>query len=105
MSSKKMVTPEKQRKMKRLLVKLSIIWKVLFKFEHFVVVNLDRKNLENLLREKDVAIQVSYLGLKPYLYFKIFETVLSTKSDIDMALDKAQFEAEAISISENKKKK
>lgn len=90
--------------MHKLKTKIKIIWNILFRYEHFVLLHVDRKNLENLIQDKDVDVQMMYVGLRPYLFFKLIKETGAMKSDIDMVLDKAQFEADAILHSQNNKK-
>ena len=82
--------------MNKIFVKIEIIWKIITnQYKHFVFLRLNEKDLVNLFSDKDFEVEVMYLGLKPYLVQKIIKECAAAKDDIDMMLDKAQFEAEA----------
>lgn len=86
----------KKNTMKKLLVKLEVIWKIITnQYKHFVVLNLSEEDLVNLFSDKDFEVEVMYHGLKPYVVQRMINQCSTVKDDIDMMLDKAQFEAEA----------
>ena len=88
------------------LHKLIVMWKILTnKYQHIILISLDKKNLENLLLDKDVAIDTYLIRLRPYIFHKIIREIADSRSDIDLALDKAEFEAESLLYTQNNKKK
>ena len=82
--------------MKKFIIKIKMIWAILTEFNHLVILNVNEKSLIELLEDKDeFDVDIMYAGLQPYVMYKMIKRISETKSDIDMALDKAQFEAEA----------
>jgi hypothetical protein len=49
----------------------------------------------NLFSDEDFDVEVMYYGLQPYVVQRMINQCSTVKDDIDMMLDKAQFEAEA----------
>jgi hypothetical protein len=89
--------------LKIIILRLKICWNVLFgKYKHYLLINIDKPNLIKLLEDEPFQIDGFHCGLQPYTYFKIIKSLAATKDDIDMVLDKAQFEADAIVHSKNK---
>lgn len=83
--------------MKKLKSKLIIIWRILFgQYNHFVILNISNKDLINLFERKDCAIDMEYIGLRSYPAHKLVHIVSSFKDDIDMELDRTQFEMEGL---------
>lgn len=82
--------------MTKLAVKLIVIWKIISnQYKHFVVLNLYEEDLVNLFSDEDFEVEAIYHGLQPYVVQRIINQCSTVKDDIDMMLDKAQFEAEA----------
>lgn len=89
--------------MSKLIIKLEIIWKIITnQYKHFVVLNLQSKELVNMFSDKDFDIDVMYCGVRPYVIHKIIKEYAKVKDDIDMMLDKIQFEEEALLNKQNK---
>lgn len=82
--------------MKKLLIKLGIIWKIITnQYEHFAVLNLTQEQLINLFSDEDFEVDIMYYGLQPYVVHRMINQCSTVKDDIDMMLDKAKFEGEA----------
>lgn len=82
--------------MKKLLVKLTVIWKIITnQYQHFAILNVTEKQLVNLFSDEDFEVDVMYSGLQPYVVQRLINQCSTVKDSIDMMLDKAQFEAEA----------
>lgn len=79
--------------MKKIIQKLKLVWNVLFRYEHFIVLNLNKDDLMRLLMDEDFDIEGEYIGLRPYLVYRILKSHASLKDDNDMILMKAEFEA------------
>ncbi len=60
-----------------------------------MLVSIDHQNLIELFKEEDFEVDVLYHGLRPYVIDRIIQQMAEGKDDIDMALDKAQFQAMA----------
>lgn len=89
----------------KFITKIKIIWRILTnQYPHFVLLSVDKKNLVNLIEDKEVDVNIGYVGLRPYLFFKLIQESGKIKSEIDMILDKAQFEADAIEYANKNKK-
>lgn len=76
--------------------RLLVAYRILFrKYDHWLIINVDKDNLIKLLKDEDFETDGYYHGIQPYVYFKMVERVASSKDEIDMMLEKAKFEAEA----------
>jgi CRISPR/Cas system-associated protein Cas5 (RAMP superfamily) len=77
--------------------KLRVIWGIITgKYKHCFIVYLDTDNLKELVRGNDYAVNSEYFGLRKYIVSKIIKDISDTKDEIDLALDKAQFEADCL---------
>lgn len=78
-------------------IRLNVCYKLLFrKYKHWVVFNLDDENLAKLLKEEeDFDVDATYCYLQPYIISQMVKHMAMNKSDVDLVLDKATFEAEA----------
>lgn len=82
--------------MNKLAVKFTILWKIITnQYKHFVVLNISQDHMINLFSDEDFEVEVMYHGLQPYVVQRMINQCSTVKDDIDMMLDKAQFEAEA----------
>ena len=82
---------------KRFWIKLKLMW-VISKNSHIVILTLDEESVRSLFSGKGkFDVNVSYLGMQPYLNYKLIKILADSKTDIDMILMKAKFEAEALS--------
>jgi hypothetical protein len=82
--------------MTKLVVKLNILWNIITnKYKHFVVLDISEEQMINLFSDEDFEVEVMYHGLQPYVVQRMINQCSTVKDDIDMMLDKAQFEAEA----------
>lgn len=75
---------------------LRAVFRMLFSGRrHWVLIDIDKKNLTDLLSGKDHDIGVTWHQLHPYLALLLIKGVANTKTDIDMICMKAEFEAKA----------
>lgn len=82
--------------MNKLIVKLNILWKIITnQYKHFVVLDISQEHMINLFSDEDFDVEVMYYGLQPYVVQRMINQCSTVKDDVDMMLDKAQFEAEA----------
>ena len=73
--------------------KSNLILKIIFgKYNHFLIINIEKDNLEKMLKGEDYIVVSQYYGLRNYLYWKIIKQLSSTVSEIDMVCEKANFE-------------
>lgn len=90
--------------MNKLKIKLTVIWKIISnQYQHFAVLNLTEEQLVNLFSDEDFDVEIMYHGLQPYVVHRMINQCSTVKDDIDMLLDKAQFEAEAELHNQGKK--
>lgn len=83
--------------MKKLQIKLRVLWYILTnRYDHFIILNIDRPNLEKLLSDENFEVEAMYKGLVPYVFHTMIKHCAKYKDDIELALDKAQFEADAV---------
>lgn len=88
----------------KFITKIKIIWKIMTnQYPHFVLLSVDKQNLINLIQDKDVDVKIGYVGLRPYLFFKLIQESGKMKSDIDMILDKAQSKQMQLSTQQKQK--
>tara|TARA_R100001530_G_scaffold136174_1_gene115599 strand:+ start:344 stop:592 length:249 start_codon:yes stop_codon:yes gene_type:complete len=80
--------------MKKLAIRLNAAIKILFS-SHWVILRVEQNDLGNMLLEEDYDIKILFHGLQPYGVWRIIKDMANEKDDLDMLLDKAQFEAEA----------
>jgi hypothetical protein len=82
--------------MKKLLVKITVIWKIITnQYKHFAVLNVTEENLVGLFSDEDFEVELMYSGLQPYVVQRMINQCSTVRDNIDMMLDKAQFEAES----------
>jgi hypothetical protein len=82
--------------MKKLLVKITVIWKIITnQYKHFAVLNVTEENLVGLFSDEDFEVEIMYSGLQPYVVQRMINQCSTVRDNIDMMLDKAQFEAES----------
>jgi hypothetical protein len=83
--------------MKKFVTRLRVAFKILFgRRKHWAMINISKENLVELLKGNEFDVDVFYHGIQPYVFYKLIKCVSNSKDDIDMMLDKAKFEAEAI---------
>lgn len=88
--------------MKKLLIRLKAVYRIIFrKYNHWAILNIDNENILKMLQGEKFECDVIYHGLQPYNMYCMIKQVSKSKDEIDMALDKALFEANAISRKEN----
>jgi hypothetical protein len=59
------------------------------------VLDISQEHMINLFSDEDFDVEVMYYGLQPYVVQRMINQCSTVKDDVDMILDKAQFEAEA----------
>jgi hypothetical protein len=90
--------------MEKIKIRLSVAFNILFgRYKHWAVLNISRDDLGNLVTDKPFDVDIAYHGIQPYIYYKMVKKVANSKSDIDMILGKADFEANAILLQEKNK--
>jgi len=83
--------------MKKFKIRLLAAYRILFKkYKHWVILDVSDENLVKLLQDDDFDADVLYHGVQPYVFYKMIKMASNSKDDIDMCLDKAKFEADAI---------
>ena len=81
----------------RITIRLKLCYNILFnKYRHYIVINVDKKNLRMALSGEDFEVGGYYHGLQPYGYWLIIKNIAASKDDDDMILEKAKFEADAV---------
>lgn len=65
------------------------------KRRHWVILDVDRDNLIKMLTDEPFDVGIQWHGLQPHNINEIIKAVYENKDDIDRALDKAHFEANA----------
>jgi hypothetical protein len=79
---------------RKLKIRALAAWRILKGFdEHWFLVKIEKKQLENLFLGKDFEINILYHGLRDYPIMTIVKKMSETKDDVDMMLMKAEFEA------------
>lgn len=85
--------------MKKLKIKLEVIYKILTgKYKHFVIFNVDEKNLVKLLKGEDFDVDGKYYGLRHYCYLSMIKCLSNTIDENDMVCEKAHFESSATEL-------
>lgn len=83
-------------KMMKLKLRLLACYRILFKrYNHWVILNVDEENLVKLLKDETFDTDILYHGVQPYVAYRMIKMVGNSQDDIDMALSKAEFEANA----------
>lgn len=86
----------KHIKLGKFITRVTAAWRIITgKYNHWVLVNVDEENFIKVIKEEEFDCNFIYSGTLPYIYFLMLKKVSASKDDIDMALDKAQFEADA----------
>lgn len=86
----------------KFLVRLKCCYIILFrKYNHWVILNLDKENLIKLLTDKEFEVSMMYHGLQKWCIYKMIKKLSNTKNDIDMILEKAEFEAKSDEFSKH----
>jgi hypothetical protein len=88
----------------KLRIRLAVAYKILFrKYDHWAILNVDQENFVKMVKEEPFNVDISYHGVQPYGVHQIVRAVAKSKDEIDIILDKAQFEADAIEYITKKK--
>jgi hypothetical protein len=83
-------------KMMKFKLRLISCYRILFcKWKHWVIINIDQDNLIHLLKEETFGADILYHGVQPYIAYRMIKMVGNSQDDIDMALGKAEFQANA----------
>ena len=89
--------------MKKLKIKLEVIYKIIIgKYKHFVIINVDDKNLVKLSKGEDFNVNGKYYGLSHYCYLSMIKCLSNNIDEIDMICEKAHDEAYATEIKKSK---
>ena len=90
-------------KLQLLKLRLNMAKNVLFGHSHsMILIDINNDNLIKLVKGNAVEFKISVYKLHPYLAFKSIKLISSTKDDLDMILDKAQFQADTEIYLKNK---
>ena len=81
--------------MRKILQRIKIAYYVLFKYQHFFVMNVTEENLIRQLNGEDYDIKGERCGLQNYNMNHIVKCWADMTDDDDMLLQKIQFEAMA----------
>lgn len=84
-----------KNKLKKIKIKLSVVWNIIFKWDHFFILNLDERNLKKMLREQDFDMDSMYHGLQHYNVMYIMNQIGNSIDQDEMVLQKARFQAKA----------
>jgi hypothetical protein len=85
-------------------IRILTCYRILFlRYKHWVLIDIDLYNLVELLREKDFEVNSIHHGTQPYINSKMIKRLADTKDDIEMMLEKAEFEAKAEEYCNHKK--
>jgi len=88
--------------MKKFYIRLLACYKILFrKYDHWVILDVDKDNLVKLLKDEPFTSDVLYHGVQPYVFYKMIKNISNTTSEIDMICAKAEFEAAALEYKKN----
>lgn len=91
-------------KLKHIKIRLLICWNIITnRYNHFYILNVSDEDLKNCLSNKPYDTDGYYVGLQVYVAEKIVRDLAVRKDPIEVALDKAQFEADAIEYQNSKK--
>jgi len=84
---------------------LSTCFKILFKYKHFFVVSLDKKDFIKFLSDdKNLSYKMRWSGMREFQMKLSIRIMSDSFDDIELALEKGTFEAEVIETLENNKK-
>lgn len=80
----------------KFLTRLKAAYRILFrKYDHWVILDVKKPELIKCLKDENFDVDVLYHGVQPYIYHKMIRMVAASKDSIEIALDKAQFEADS----------
>lgn len=82
-------------KWRKFKVRIQVAWCVLFKYEHWFIVNLTEKQLIDHFKENDIDIQIKMCALWEYNVLALINHMHSSIDQDDLVLKKAEFEAKA----------
>lgn len=76
-------------------IRLKTAWNILTgKHKRWLLISLKDEDFEKMKEDKTFSFTFAHSKIVPYLYFKMLKQIADSKSDIDIILDKAQYEAE-----------
>lgn len=84
---------------------MQVAFCVLFRYEHWFIVNLTEKQLIEHFKENDIDIQIKMCSLWEYNVLTIINRMHSSIDQDELILKKAEFEARAELLREKKKVK
>lgn len=98
------MTPRKAIRL--FFIKLVIAWKILFVKKHGMCIYITKEQLIEIIKDNKCTgeIELSYFGLMKHQTKQIIITASERLDHIEIALDKAAFEADVILKNKNNKK-
>lgn len=89
--------------MKKLRSKIQIILGILTgKYKHCFLINIPRKDLENMLSGNDYGIELVFYGVERYLINTTIKNISSNIRDTDIMLQQIEFEVKAEEFNNSK---
>ncbi len=86
--------------MKKLLISIAHRMKtcfyILFKWNHWIVLSIEFDEILSLLNNKESGVKIIFHGMHPYIYRKLIKSLADSTDDIDMLLDRIEFEMNVI---------
>lgn len=82
-------------KIEKFKIRITTCYKILFVWKHWFIAPISEQQLRDYFMDKDVEFTFTKHGLQNYNVFAIIKGIANQKDDIDMALMKADFEAQA----------
>jgi hypothetical protein len=88
-------------------IRIRTCWYILTgKYKHWYITNIDDENFKKFFKNQRYELDITYLGIRPYIFKRIIKNYARSIDDVDMILGKAQFDAEYdLWLKEKKKKK
>ena len=89
--------------MNKLIIRIVAAFRILFNINsHWAVIRISKDDLDKMLRDKSFEVDYTYHGIQPYIFYRMVKGISEEKSDTDMALDKAEFQAKAYLFNKQK---
>ena len=67
--------------MKKFYIRLLACYKILFrKYDHWVILDVDKDNLVKLLKDEPFTSDVLYHGVQPYVFYKMIKNISTRKT-------------------------
>jgi hypothetical protein len=79
---------------KRWKIRVRTAWKILTgQYKHWVLVDTTDENFIKAIKDETFNCNYAHSGTVPYIYYKMLKRVADAKSEDDMILDKATWQA------------